>query len=84
LVDVVVQDGEDIAFLPFIKPGHALLLHVVERVQAELVLHGLSQVPPQHAVKILKHRFQTPNGEGQHREGHELVPRVNNPKTGKR
>ena len=65
LIDIVVENGEDVAFLSFVKPYHALLLNVVKRVQPQLVLHGLSEVAPQDAVEVLKQGFQPPDNERQ-------------------
>ena len=76
LVDVIVEDGEDIAFLTLIKPRHALTLHVVKRVQPKLVLNRLSKVSPEHTVEVFEQRFKAPNEEGQDGESHQLVPRI--------
>ena len=81
LIDVVVKYGQNVSFLTFIKPRHALPLDVSERVKAHLMLNGLRKVAPQDAVKKFEQRFKTPYEKGQYRKKHQLMPRVDQPET---
>ena len=69
LVDVVVEDRHQAAGAAILKVGQFQLLHVVIGVQAQLVLHGLGQVAPQHAGGVLEADSSAPDDQRQARPG---------------
>ena len=82
LVDVVVKNGKDVAFLSLIKPCHSLFLDMVERVQSQLMLNGLGQVSPEDSIEIFEQRFKPPYEEGKDGEQDQLMPWVNHAQRG--
>ena len=61
LVDVVVEDGQQLATAARLEKGHLQPLQVVVTLQTQFVLHRLGQVAPKQAIKILKQRFGGPD-----------------------
>ena len=73
LVDVVVENGKNVPFLPFVEPRHPLLLDVVKRVQPQFVLHGLGEVTPENTVEVFEQRLKSPYEEREDGQGNQLM-----------
>ncbi len=72
LVDVVVEDGEQLARAAIGVPGHAEALDVGVGVQPQLVLHGLSEVAPALLEEELEQALEPPHDHGQHGDHDQL------------
>ena len=77
LIDVVVEDRQQVAFSPFIKPRWGVTQHAFEGRHAHVVLDALREVSPQDAVPVFEQGFERPDGDGDRREHQQLMPRVN-------
>ena len=76
LVDVVVQNGHQIAGALGLKIRHIQALHMAVGVQAHSVLEVLRELAPFHLQQILKHRFTTPHQYVKERQRQQLLPGV--------
>ena len=53
-------------------------------VDPKLVLNGLGEVSPGDLMQILEQRLETPDDEGEDRNGEDLIPRLREPPSGQK
>lgn len=83
LVDVVVEHRQQPAGLSVLEEAHLEALHVGVRLEAQLVLDVLSQVPPEHPERVLEGRLEHPHHHGDRRQRQQLVARVRDAEAGR-
>ena len=72
LVDVVVEDGHEIAGGLFLEVGHFEMLHMGVGVESQLVLDCLGEVAPGNRLEVLEHRLERPNDKGEDSQDYQL------------
>ncbi len=76
LVDVLVEDGQQVAGAVALEVGHLQALHVGVRLHAHLVLQALRQAAPLELVEVFEQRLAEPDRDRQAGEQQQLLLRI--------
>ncbi len=75
LIHVVVHGGHELTGGPIFEVLDVEVLHVPVGVHAQFMLNGLGEVSPGDLMQILEQGLETPDDEGEDRNGEDLIPR---------